>query len=89
MMALGTVQNPYLSQESSLTCAPGTAERVDEVVKTYIEAAHARALQILKENKFKLHELARYLYKKETITGDEFMTLLKRENPLMPPKPQA
>ena len=46
-------------------------------------------LQVLKENKFKLHELARYLYKKETITGDEFMTLLKRENPLMPPNPQA
>ncbi len=89
MMALGTVQNPYLSQESSLTCAPGTAERVDEAVKAVIEDAHQRALQVLRENKFKLHELARYLYKKETITGDEFMTLLKRENPLMPPKPQA
>ena len=89
MMALGTVQNAYLSQDTSLTCAPGTAERVDDAVKKVIDEAHKRALQILKENKFKLHELARYLYKKETITGDEFMTLLKRENPLMPPKPQA
>ena len=89
MMALGTVQNAYLSQDTSLTCAPGTAERVDEDVRKLIEEAHARAMQILRENKFKLHELARYLYKKETITGEDFMTLLKRENPLMPPKPQA
>ncbi|QWT17108.1 ATP-dependent zinc metalloprotease FtsH [Collinsella sp. zg1085] len=83
MMALGTVQNAYLNQDTSLTCAPGTAERVDADVKQMIAAAHARALQVLRENKFKLHELAHYLYKKETITGEEFMTLLKRENPLM------
>ena len=91
MMALGTVQNAYLNQDTSLTCAPGTAERVDEAVQQVIADAHARALQILRENKFKLHELARYLYKKETITGEEFMTLLKRENPFMPGagKPQA
>lgn len=84
MMALGTVQNAYLNQDTSLTCAPGTAERVDAIVAKLIEDAHDRALQILKENKFKLHELARYLYKKETITGEEFMNLLTRENPLMP-----
>lgn len=84
MMALGTVQNQYLNQDTSLTCAPGTAEQVDALVVNLIEEAHARAMQILKENKFKLHELARYLYKKETITGEEFMTLLSRENPLMP-----
>ena len=84
MMALGTVQNQYLNQDTSLTCAPGTAEQVDALVAKLIEEAHARAMQILKENKFKLHELARYLYKKETITGEEFMTLLSRENPLMP-----
>ena len=57
---------------------------MDALVVKLIEEAHARAMQILKENKFKLHELARYLYKKETITGEEFMTLLSRENPLMP-----
>ena len=84
MMALGTVQNQYLNQDTSLTCAPGTAEQVDALVVKLIEEAHARAMQILKETKFKLHELARYLYKKETITGEEFMTLLSRENPLMP-----
>lgn len=84
MMALGTVQNAYLNQDTSLTCAPGTAERVDAAVLKLITEAHERAMQILKENKFKLHELAHYLYKKETITGDEFMSLLTRENPLMP-----
>ena len=84
MMALGTVQNAYLNQDTSLTCAPGTAEKVDAAVEQVIEEAHARALQILRENKFKLHEIAHYLYKKETITGDEFMNLYTRENPLMP-----
>ncbi|MBS5147501.1 MAG: ATP-dependent zinc metalloprotease FtsH [Collinsella intestinalis] len=88
MMALGTVQNAYLNQDASLTCAPGTAERVDAAVLKLITEAHERAMQILKENKFKLHELAHYLYKKETITGDEFMSLLTRENPLMPKSPQ-
>lgn len=88
MMALGTVQNAYLNQDTSLTCAPGTAERVDAAVLKLITEAHERAMQILKENKFKLHELAHYLYKKETITGDEFMNLLTRENPLMPKSPQ-
>ncbi len=84
MMALGMVQNAYLNQDTSLTCAPGTAERVDAAVRKLIFEAHDSALQILRENKFKLHELAHYLYKKETITGDEFMSLLTRENPLMP-----
>lgn len=88
MMALGTVQNAYLNQDTSLTCAPGTAERVDAAVLKLITEAHERAMQILKENKFKLHELAHYLYKKETITGEEFMSLLTRENPLMPKGPQ-
>lgn len=88
MMALGTVQNAYLNRDTSLTCAPGTAERVDAAVLKLITEAHERAMQILKENKFKLHELAHYLYKKETITGDEFMSLLTRENPLMPKSPQ-
>ncbi len=89
MMALGTVQNAYLSQDTSLTCAPGTAERVDEVVQKLLSEARERAMQSLKENKFKLHELAHYLYKKETITGEEFMALLTRENPLMPQQPKA
>ena len=86
MVALGTVQNPYLNSDASLTCAPGTAERVDEEVEKMVEEAHQRALQILRENKFKLHELAHYLYKKETITGDEFMALMNRENPVLEAK---
>ena len=61
---------------------------MDEVVKRIIEEAHASALQTLRENKFKLHELAHYLYKKETITGEEFMTLMRRENPFQPPQAQ-
>lgn len=55
--------------------APRYGRACDAIVAKLIEDAHDRALQILKENKFKLHELARYLYKKETITGEEFMNL--------------
>ena len=76
MVALGTVNNPYLSSDSSLTCSEGTAEKVDEEVVELVGQAHAKATQILRENILKLHELAAYLLKKETITGDEFMAIL-------------
>ena len=76
MVALGTVNNPYLSSDSSLTCSEGTAEKVDEEVVELVGQAHAKATQILRENIIKLHELAAYLLKKETITGDEFMAIL-------------
>ena len=76
MVALGTVNNPYLSSDSSLTCSEGTAEKVDEEVVELVGQAHAKATQILRENILKLHELATYLLKKETITGDEFMAIL-------------
>ena len=76
MVALGTVNNPYLSSDSSLTCSEGTAEKVDEEVVEFVGEAHAKATQILSENRMKLHELAGYLLKKETITGDEFMAIL-------------
>ena len=76
MVALGTVNNPYLSSDTTLTCSDGTAEKVDEAVIRLVEEAHQTALQILRENKFKLHELAAYLLKKESITGDEFMAIL-------------
>ncbi len=76
MVALGTVNNPYLSSDSSLTCSEGTAEKVDEEVVELVGEAHAKATQILSENRKKLHELAGYLLKKETITGDEFMAIL-------------
>ena len=76
MVALGTVNNPYLSSDASLTCSEGTAEKVDEEVVELVGQAHAKATQILRENILKLHELAAYLLKKETITGDEFMAIL-------------
>ena len=76
MVALGAVNNPYLSSDSSLTCSEGTAEKVDEEVVELVGQAHAKATQILRENILKLHELAAYLLKKETITGDEFMAIL-------------
>ena len=76
MVALGTVNNPYLNSDSSLTCSEGTAEKVDEEVVQLVGEAHQKATQILSENRMKLHELAGYLLKKETITGDEFMAIL-------------
>ncbi len=76
MVALGTVNNPYLNSDTSLTCSDGTAQRVDAAVVKLVEEAHQKALKILRENTFKLHELAAYLMKKETITGEEFMRIL-------------
>ncbi len=76
MVALGTVNNPYLNSDTSLTCSEGTAEKVDQEVVELVGQAHAKAIQILSENRMKLHELAGYLLKKETITGDEFMAIL-------------
>lgn len=75
-VALGTVNNPYLNSDTSLTCSDGTAERVDKAVMELTEAAHKKARQILAENRYKLHELAAYLMRKESITGEEFMQIL-------------
>lgn len=88
MVALGQVQNRYLSGDASLTCSEGTAQEVDEEVMHIVEEAHQNALKILRENLFKLHELARYLQVKETITGEEFMNIFTRDNDYMP-KPDA
>ena len=76
MVALGTVNSPYLNSDTSLTCSEGTAEKVDEAVITLVGQAHEKAVRILRENKFKLHELAGYLVRKESITGEEFMNML-------------
>ena len=76
MVALGTVNSPYLNSDTSLTCSEGTAEKVDDAVIALVGQAHAKALQILRENKFKLHELAGYLVRKESLTGEEFMSML-------------
>lgn len=82
MVALGEVKNRYLGDTTDLVCSEGTAQEIDREVQNLVEEAHQNALRILKENLFKLHELARYLQVKETITGDEFMRLFKSENDL-------
>lgn len=82
MVALGEVNNRYLGGTTDLVCSEGTAQEIDREVQSLVEEAHQNALRILKENLFKLHELARYLQVKETITGDEFMRLFKSENEL-------
>ncbi len=84
MVALGQVQNRYLSGDASLTCSEGTAQEIDEEVMRIVEEAHQNALKILRENLFKLHELARYLQVKETITGEEFMNIFTRDNDYLP-----
>lgn len=79
MVALETVNNQYLGGDTSLSCSPETATRIDEEVKNIIKSAHEKAIRILSENSAKLHELAHYLLEKETITGEEFMTILGKE----------
>lgn len=78
MIALETVTNTYLGGDTSLACSNDTATKIDEEVIKLIKKAHDEAYQILNENKMKLHELAKYLYEKETITGEEFMYILNK-----------
>ena len=80
MVAMETVQNQYLGGDASLTCSPETQTKIDSKVVEIVREAHAKALQILKENETKLHELAKYLYENETITGEEFMQILQRQD---------
>ncbi len=76
MMALETVDNPYLSGDTSLTCSSETAAKIDDEVLSIIKSAHAKAARILQDNQEKLHLLAKHLLEKETISGEEFMELL-------------
>ena len=78
MVALETVNNPYLGGDSSLVCSPETSARVDAEVQGMIAAAHDRAVGILKENRELMDRLAAYLLEKETITGAEFMDILEK-----------
>ena len=79
MVALETVQNQYLGGDTSLTCAADTASRVDALVVETVKAAHEKARRLLQAHEDQLHKLAAYLLEKETITGEEFMSLLKAE----------
>lgn len=78
MTALETVNNAYLGGDTSLACSSETASKIDEEVVNLIKKAHDEAYQILNDNKMKLHELAKFLYEKETITGEEFMEILNK-----------
>ena len=79
MVAMETVTNQYLGGDSSLSCSPETQTRIDAAVVQTVKAQHQKALRILTENRRKLDEIAQFLYEKETITGDEFMEILNRE----------
>ena len=88
MVAMETVTNQYLGGDSSLSCSPETQARIDAAVVQTVKAQHQKALRILTENRRKLDEIAQFLYEKETITGDEFMEILNREE-LPAPEAQA
>ncbi|MBQ9966390.1 MAG: ATP-dependent zinc metalloprotease FtsH [Clostridia bacterium] len=77
MVSLETQGNMYLGGESMASCSPETQTRLDRKVMEIVSQQHDKALAILKENEKKLHELSNYLYSRETITGDEFMAILK------------
>ena len=76
MVAFETVTNQYLGGDTSLACSESTAAQIDEKVVEAVRKQYDKAEQLLKDNMPKLHELAKYLYEKETITGDEFMEIL-------------
>ena len=80
MVALETVNNQYLGGDTSLACSPATQREIDQKVVRLVKRQHERAIKILTGNREKLDELAQFLYEKETITGDEFMKILKGGN---------
>ena len=79
MVALETVTNQYLGGDTSLACSPETASRIDDEVNSIVRTSHEKAKKLLSDNLDKLHELAKYLLDKETITGEEFMDILNKE----------
>ena len=76
MVALETVTNQYLGGDTSLACSADTQREIDRKVVELVKSQHEKALKILTDNREKLDELAKYLYEKETITGEEFMSIL-------------
>ena len=76
MVALETVNNQYLGRDTSLACSAGTQAEIDRLVISIVKKQHEKATGILNEKREKLDELAKYLYEKETITGEEFMKIL-------------
>ena len=82
MVALETQNNPYLGGDSSLSCSSQTAADIDQMVVDTVKHGYDTAMDLLEKNQKKLHELAKYLYEKETITGEEFMQILTRTETL-------
>ena len=89
MVAMETVTNQYLGGDTTLACSPETAARIDRAVSELIKKQHAKAVKLLEENRSKLDALAKYLYEKETITGDQFMHILEHGLPEEKPAPAA
>ena len=79
MVAMETVENAYLGGDTSLSCSAETQARIDALVVSIVKERYQKATQILTENRAKLDELAKYLYEKETITGEEFMNILNKK----------
>ena len=79
MVALETVNNQYLGGDTSLACSTATQQEIDKMVVSLVKSQHEKAIQILKDNRKALDALAKYLYEKETITGEEFMHVLNQE----------
>ena len=84
MVAMETVANQYLGGDSSLSCSPETQTQIDTLTVDLVKTQHQKAIQLLQDNLPKLHEIAKYLYEHETITGEEFMAILMRK-----PEPAA
>ena len=76
MVALETVSNQYLGGDASLACSPDTQKEIDRKVVALVKQQHEKAKKLLEDNRQKLDGLAKYLYEKETITGEEFMQIL-------------
>ena len=78
MVALETVSNQYLGGDASLACSADTQNEIDRKVVELVKRQHEKASKLLADNRAKLDELAKYLYEKETITGEEFMSILDK-----------
>ena len=79
MVAMQTTRNQYLGGDSSLSCSPETQTQIDTLTVDLVKTQHQKAIQLLQDNLPKLHEIAKYLYEHETITGEEFMAILMRK----------
>ncbi|MGO5337094.1 ATP-dependent zinc metalloprotease FtsH [Bilifractor sp. LCP19S3_H10] len=89
MVAMETVTNQYLGGDTSLACSEATSGKIDEMVVKIVHDAYSKAKSLLSANMPKLHELAKYLYERETITGEEFMQILEKKPELIPDQNQG